>query len=53
MKRKEMATKRINDLESQITRSEDSLEATNFDRRRIEATIRELLLSAKEQYKDM
>lgn len=50
MKRKEIATKKINDLESQINRSEDSLEATNFERRRIEATIREVLLSAKAQY---
>jgi len=53
MKRKEISTKKINDLESQISRVEDSLETTNFERRRIEATIRELLLSAKEQYKDM
>ena len=52
MKRKEIATKKINELESQINRSEDSLEATNFERRRIEATIREVLLSAKDQYKD-
>jgi len=52
MKRKEIATRKINELESNMTRSEDSLEATNFERRRIEATIREILLNAKDQYKE-
>ena len=53
MKRKEKATKRINELEAQINRSEETMEATNFERRRIEATIREVLLSAKSQYSDL
>jgi len=53
MKRKEKATKRINELEAQINRSEETLETTNFERRRIEATIREVLLSAKSQYSDL
>lgn len=53
MKRKEKATKKINELESQINRHEETMEATNFERRRIEATIRELLLSAKSQYSDI
>jgi len=53
MKRKDVSTKKINDLECKINSTEETLDATKFERRRIEATIRELLLSAKEQYKDI
>lgn len=53
MKRKEVASRKVYYLESQITRTEDSVEAIYLERRKMEATIRGLLLRLKDQHKDM
>lgn len=45
MKRKGDASKKVIQLESQVHKLEDSLEAMNFERRKTEAMIREILLS--------
>jgi len=46
MKRKTEATRRLNEYELRIHKTEDAYEALNFERRRIEAAIREILLSS-------
>jgi len=47
VKRKDVATQAINGLESKISKVESSLDTINFDRRRTEATIKEILLNIK------
>jgi len=51
MKRKEIATQKINTLEGKISKAENSIDTINFDRRRIEATVREILINVKKQNK--
>ena len=46
MKRKAEATQKMNDFELRIHKTEDAYEAVAFERRRIEAAIREILLSS-------
>jgi chromosome segregation ATPase len=46
MRRKSEATRKTNDLELRIHKAEDAYEAVAFERRRIEAAIREILLSS-------
>ena len=45
-RRKTDATRKMNDLELRIRKTEDAYEAIGFERRRIEAAIREILLSS-------
>lgn len=52
MNRQDIALRKLNDLESRLCKTEDTLEATNFERRKLEATIRDILLNARDMYKD-
>jgi len=46
MRRKGEATRKLNEYELRIHKTEDAYEAVSFERRRIEAAIREILLSS-------
>lgn len=52
MKRREEGLKKMNALESKVAKTEDEIDTLNFDRRRIEATIREILSGIKNQSKN-
>ena len=47
MQRKEESTKKINKLEKEVRKAENATDTLVFERRRMEATIREILHSFK------
>lgn len=49
MKRKDTATKQINKLEKEVKTKEDAIDTLRFERKKNEATIKEMLIHLKSQ----